>query len=42
MVWIYQNADYSFEKKIIVSFIIIFGTLSFLFYCSFVVEQLIP
>jgi len=26
----YQNADYSLRKKFIVSFIIIFGTLSFL------------
>ena len=29
IVWNYQNANYSLRKKIIVSFIIIFGTLSF-------------
>ena len=29
MVWNYQNADCSLRKKIIVSYIIIFGTLSF-------------
>ena len=29
MVWNYQNADYNLRKTFIVSFIIIFGTLSF-------------
>jgi len=29
MVWNYQNADWNFTKKITVSYIIIFGTLSF-------------